>query len=230
MSQFRLAIAQPSGPLWWADFGMCLLNMMLYMMQHAVPGYSQNVMKLMNKRSALLPKSRQELIDDALAAECTHLLFIDSDQTFPANLVHLLARHGKNVIACNVATKVVPSNPTARNYNPNYAGGDVVFTNEDSHGLEKVWRIGTGVMLLNLQVMQHIPKPWFEIVWYAPLNDFCGEDWYFCQKLEAAGVPLWIDHDVSKEIGHIGQYTYGHSDVGPPVREEEAARLMVVGE
>jgi hypothetical protein len=168
------------------------------------------------------------LIDDALAANRTHLLFIDSDQTFPANLVHLLARHGKNVVACNVATKVIPSSPTARNFNPNYAGGDVVFTNAESKGLEKVWRIGTGVMLLNLQVMKHIPKPWFETIWWPPINDFMGEDWYFCQKLEEAGVQLWIDHDVSKEIGHIGTYTYGHDDVGLEVRNEEVARLKAV--
>lgn len=201
---------------------------MLYMMQRAVPGYTHNDMHLFNKRTSLLPKSRQELIDDALTKKCTHMLFIDSDQTFPANLVHLLARHGKNVVACNVATKVIPSSPTARNFNQSYAGGDVVFTNADSKGLEKVWRVGTGVMLLNLQVMASIPKPWFETIWWPPINDFMGEDWYFCQKLEAAGVQLWIDHDVSKEIGHIGPYTYGHDDVGPEVRNEEAVRLRAV--
>lgn len=228
MSQFRLAIAVPSGHLWEAEFGLSLLNMMLAMMTHTVPGYTQNVMKLLNKRTSLLPKSRQELIDDALHLECTHLLFVDSDQTFPSSLVHRLAKHGKNVIGCNIATKIQPSNPTARNYNSNYWGGDVVFTKPESMGIEKVWRIGTGIMLVNLQVMKHIPKPWFQVTWVEEMNDFMGEDWFFCTKLEEAGVQLWIDHDVSKEVGHIGQYTYTMDDVGEVIVQEEAARLRAV--
>lgn len=222
MSSFRLAIAVPSGHTWPANFGMCLLNLTLHMVTHRIPGFDHNVVKVFNKRSSLLPKSRQEMIDDALAVGCTHLLFVDSDQEFPSNLVHMLARHGKNVVACNVATKVIPSSPTARNRNPDYEGGDVVFTNSDSTGLQQVWRIGTGVMLINLQIMKHIPKPWFHIEWYPKLNDFKGEDWFFCEQLEKAGVPIWIDHDASQAVGHIGHYTYSMADVTDEVREETA--------
>jgi hypothetical protein len=30
----------------------------------------------------------------------------------------------------------------------------------------------------------------------------------FCRKLLAAGQDIYIDHDLSKEIGHVGQYTF----------------------
>ena len=222
MSTFRLAIAVPSGHTWPADFSMCLLNLVLHCMQKAIPGFERSIVKIFNKRTSLLPKSRQELIDDALAADCTHLLFVDSDQTFPSNLVHMLMRHGKNVVACNIATKTIPASPTARNRNLEWEGGDTVFTNADSKGVERVWRIGTGVLLLNLQIMQHIPKPWFQITWYPELKDFKGEDWFFCEQLEKAGVAIWIDHDASKAVGHIGNYEYTHDDVTEEVREETA--------
>ena len=45
------------------------------------------------------------------------------------------------------------------------------------------------------------------------LNDFKGEDWYFCEKLEAAGIPIFVDHEASSFIGHIGNKVYTHDDV-----------------
>ncbi|MHB0978392.1 MAG: hypothetical protein ACYC1K_03285 [Minisyncoccota bacterium] len=211
---FNLAIAVPSGALWHADFSISLIMLMLALQKHAVPGYTDRSVRIINKRTSILPKSRHELIEDALKEGCTHLLFVDTDQTFPAFLVHQLASHGKRVVGCNIATKSLPASPTARNFNLKWAGGDVVYTDHDSTGLEQVWRLGCGVLLIDLSVIAQLRKPYFAVEWHEGMQDFVGEDWFFCQRLEEKAIPIYIDHDMSKQIGHIGNLTYTHDLVG----------------
>ena len=45
------------------------------------------------------------------------------------------------------------------------------------------------------------------------MKAYCGEDVYFCQKLVDAGARLYIDHDLSVQVQHIGSYSYGHEDL-----------------
>jgi hypothetical protein len=183
-------------------------------MQVPIPGYGRTKLKIINKRTSLLPKSRQELVEEARKKQCSYGLFIDTDQTFASDLLHRLMAWKKPVVACNVATKSLPASPTARNRNPNYFGGDMVYTDPESSGLQQVWRIGTGVMLLDLSIFDKIEKPWFPVRWQEKDNEWVGEDWNFCEILEAAGVPIFIDHDASQDVGHIGQLIYDHSLVG----------------
>ena len=225
MNHFRLAVCIPSGPMMHTDMALCLINMLLAFPKLKVPGYNSWSCKIINKRTSLLPKSRQGLLDDAIYAKCSHALFLDTDQTFPANIPQMLARHGKRIIGCNVATKIMPSSPTARNHNPNWAGGDVVYSNGKT-GVEKVWRLGTGIMLIHLDTVRALPKPWFATVWNEELQDFTGEDWYFNEQLEAAGVPIWVDHDASLQVGHIGNYHFEHKDVRVLTQEELEADVQ----
>lgn len=216
---FNLAVAIPSGALWHADFAMSLTMMMLALQKHQVPGYTDRGVRIINKRTSILPKSRHELINDALKEGCSHLLFVDTDQTFPAFLAHQLASHGKRVVGCNIATKSIPASPTARNFNPNWIGGDVVYSDTESTGLERVWRIGCGVLLIDLSIVAQLRKPYFAVEWNEELKDFIGEDWFFCQRLEEKAIPIYIDHDMSKQIGHIGSLTYTHDLVGETQQE-----------
>ena len=41
-----------------------------------------------------------------------------------------------------------------------------------------------------------------------------GEDWAFCEACEKAGIPIFIDHDVSKLVGHVGNYEYTTAVIG----------------
>ena len=31
---------------------------------------------------------------------------------------------------------------------------------------------------------------------------------YFCRLLQKAGVPIYVDHDLSKECGHLGSFDF----------------------
>jgi hypothetical protein len=159
---------------------------------------------------------RWKAVKLALRENFSHVLFIDVDQSFPKDLVHRWVAANVDVIAANVATKRVPSQPTAR-YAPKAdspPGGEPVYTDDKSKGLEKVWRVGTGVMMVRTSVFRKITEPLFEVKWKEEVSDYQGEDWSMVECFERAGVDIWVDHDVSKLVGHWGKMNYTHALVG----------------
>ncbi len=160
-------------------------------------------------------------IEDALMQDCTHALFLDTDQIFPMDTAHRLLKWKKSIVACNVPLKVMPSFPTARARSDSPFGSPI-FSPNSSVGLEKVWRVGAGVMMIDLAILEKIEKPWFEIRYSDKHAQFVGEDWYFVKKVEDVGFDVFVDHELSRQIGHVGQFQYTHAHI-PAVVVEEAA-------
>lgn len=155
--------------------------------------------------SSLLPKARQEILNTACRDDFTHLLFIDDDMTFPADLVDRLVAHEKRVVGVNAVRK--------RQYLLLHTAVDMeggLLDSRKKSGLEEVLRMGLGVVLIDLKSVREIPPPHFEGGWAPEVDDYTGEDYGFCRTMIAAGEKLYIDHDLSREIGHIGQAVYSH--------------------
>ena len=190
---------------------MSLVFMTNALAAHSVKGYKDIEYQVFNKRGSLLANMRQTLMERAIKEDFTHLLFVDSDQTFPPDLVHRLLVHDKQVMACNISTKKLPPDPTARQQSLTNRAGELVYSH-DQTGIEKVWRVGTGIMLVKLNLFKRpgMQPPWFDQRWNEGLGSYVGEDWCFCEKLQKAGVSIYVDHDVSKEVGHVGPLDYGH--------------------
>jgi hypothetical protein len=103
----------------------------------------------------------------------------------------------------------MPTGPTAQNYDENGVR-QLVYTMPDSTGLEEVGSIGTGIMLIKKEVFQNMSEPWFDMPWQVGKRGYMGEDVFFCKKAQELGFKVYIDHDVSKEIGHIGTFEFKH--------------------
>lgn len=217
----RLALCVPSMGEWKADFGMSILQMCCYMQSVLFEDGQPREIQIFDKRTSLLPRSRQECLEDALNGSFTHALFLDSDQSFPADTAHRLIGWKKPVVAANIALKTIPSFPTARARGAGSFG--VPITSEGNKmGLEKVWRVGSGIMLIDLAIMAAIPKPWFEVRFNEKEQQFVGEDWSFCEKVQKAGHDIYIDHGLSRQVGHVGNYTYSHQNI-PVIEERQSA-------
>ena len=203
----NLIICVPNNGMWLEPFAMNLIHLVLGL-QRPIPGVRSIQADIYSPKGSILNRSRQRSIERAVKQEATHLLFIDSDQTFPADTFQRLFKWQKKVVAANIATKSEPSYPTARGFQR-----EPVYTKQGQKGLEKVWRIGTGVMLLDMSIFHGLdpwPQPLFDTKWNPELNDYQGEDWGFCEWLERRNIPLYVDHGLSWEIGHIGPLVYGH--------------------
>lgn len=147
-------------------------------------------------------QAREKLLHDLITIwGATHILWLDADMTFPKDAALRLLAHGKEVVAANYVTRVPPSRPTAKR------DGQSVHSH-DAAGLESVDHVGMGVFLISTSIVPDLPRPRF---WYSTETE--TEDVYFCRLLKAAGHDIWIDHDLSKEVGHVGQHTYREQPV-----------------
>lgn len=210
MKELDIALCIPSTGRWEADFGISLM-MLVADFSREVEGFDHQNLRIFHKQGSILPRMRQELLQRALDVGCTHVLWLDTDQKYPPNTIRQLLRAGRPVVGCNIATKSFPSYPTAR-----YKDGmKLCYTTHAKAKLglvEQVWRLGTGILLMDLQTFRerNVPKPWFGMRWLEEKEDFQGEDWWLCSRLEEAGIPIFVDHKLSWVVYHIGKCDYGH--------------------
>lgn len=212
--KLKVMFGIPSLGQWTEQFGMSQAAMTKYFLQNEVPGYKSQEIIHLSVKGSILPKLRADIVKQALHKNCTHLLFIDCDQTFPPQTLHRLIVGKKDVLAANIAIKRIPSGPTARRQHPKDPRGDPVYTPENSQELERVWRVGCGIMLIDMKVFRKIGPGVFEIRWMENFQDYMGEDWSMCEAMEKAGFEIWVDHGLSNHVGHIGDYSYDHNVVG----------------
>jgi hypothetical protein len=220
----NIVVVVPSGITWFAEFATSLISMSGYFMTHKVPGWDTHKFRVTNVRGSILPTLRLNGLKAAKEVEATHLLFIDSDHTFPPDTLHQLLKWNKDCVAANCVTKTIPAMTTARTFNPEDSQGDVVYSDPQgptTNALQKVWRVGTGVMLLSARAYLQIPHSAFAMP-YMPVPDvYQGEDWSMCEALESAGVPIYVDHRLSREVGHVGVFNFNHDYVGTLQYDEE---------
>ena len=218
MSGISVLIAIPSGSSWEALFGMSLAGLVAYSNRPFSDGSYLEALKICNTRGSILSRSRHKLVQEAQEYGVTHILFLDSDMSFPPDTLFRLLGRKRAIVACNCPTKMLPSTPTARLIGNDFSG-EPMYSVKDDTGVRQVWRVGTGVMLIDLRVFDKMPQPWFPITWNEELNDYTGEDWAFCEKAQSLGIPVYVDMSLSREIGHVGSFEFKHTHVEIPLKE-----------
>ena len=157
--------------------------------------------------SSMLPYSRASVIDRATKAGATHLFLLDSDMTYPPDTVHRLLAHGRPFVASNATTRRPPIRWVAKR------DGKILDSNELT-GLTKADHCGVAVALVETRVIESCERPLFNFTHSE--NGWRGEDIFFCERVRAAGFHPMIDHDLSKEVRHLGSYAYGAEDAEEP--------------
>jgi hypothetical protein len=222
----QVVVAVPSQGVWTAAFGRDLVQLAVAVSTHKIGEYKQQIISFFYVQGSILTKSRREAVLEARKLEADYLLFIDSDQTFPRTILHSSIARDVDVLAANVATKQIPAQPTARNKGATSKDWITVYTDPSSTGLEKVDRIGTGVFMISKKVIDALPNDAFDMRYREDVDAVQGEDWSMCEAIEKLGFPIYIDHDLSKKIGHVGYFTYTHEVVGElsqfPLEEKAA--------
>ncbi len=208
----RVLVGVPSGAMWHATFSLSLASLMVRFAMVQVPSYRSQELRVANIKSSILPRNRLDIIKAAKAEKADYLLFLDCDHTFPVDTLHRLLAHRKPVVAVNCVVKQIPSQPTARGKGGR--NGVPIYSDPDSHGLEEVWRVGTGIMLIHKSVFEALPHDCWGMIYKEDLDTYQGEDWGFCEACERMHIPIFIDHDLSREVGHEGMLNYTHDYVG----------------
>lgn len=146
---------------------------------------------------------RELVLEAAVRRGFSHLLWLDTDMSFPRTAAIQLYAHDRPLVGCNYRTRRQGS----EKFTAQQDDGTLIVTSEISKGLQEVGAVGFGCVLMRMDIVNRLHRPWFR----HGLNEHggdIGEDIMFCRAVRATGHQVYIDHDLSKEIGHVGTYTY----------------------
>lgn len=170
--------------------------------------------EVMQMTGTLIFTQRERLSEEALKWKADYLLWIDSDMRFPKDTLEILLGRNKDIIGVNATTRVEPIKPTTMNLKI-HSDKEHEWVHLDSLSkthVEQVTAVGFGVTLVKASILDKIPRPWFNVMW-SDHGAIIGEDIHFCIKAQDAGFKVFVDHDLSKCIGHIGTRTFGWKDI-----------------
>lgn len=201
-NKFRLCIAVNSNRDLKPAFVNSLLNLQQKIILKGINGTFPVVLDLhMLSAASLLSAARQKALDHAIATYADYLLLLDDDMSFPGDVVDRLIAHDVDVVGANYVSKGTGSRPTAQ-------GHDGEVSSKDKTGIEEVGYMAFGCSLIKVNAVREIAGPHFEVVWVPEKGSYLGEDNFFCEKLRWAGIKLFVDHDVTHDVGHIGDFQY----------------------
>lgn len=152
-------------------------------------------------------RNRNLIIDDALAANATHILFIDDDMAFaPNSLLNLLA-YDKDIVSGLYLSRSSPHLPVMFNI----CNGKYIrrFLKPAEHGLIEVDAVGFGFLLVQTRVFESLKPPYVRHgeIW----QDKRNEDLGFCNRAQWVGFKIYCDLDTP--IGHMGMATFWPNNV-----------------
>ena len=170
-----------------------------------------------------LYQQREDLIELALKADASHVLFLDSDMRFPPDLLHRLLQRGKGVVGVNYATRRPPIIPTAvKDGAPYYT-----LAGPDEPEMIEVDHLGHGAVLLDAAILRRIEMPRFRSGWNPKTKQHGGEDISFANRVREIGESIWCDNQLSTEIAHSGMIEYTMDDaVSYAMAESEKAKAQ----
>jgi hypothetical protein len=170
--------------------------------------------ELLQMQGTLIFTQRERLAEEALKWGAEYLMWVDSDMRFPKETLEDMLKHNVDIVGVNATTRREPIKPTALN---------LVIQNEKEHswipidslnnnGIEKCTAVGFGFTLVKADVFKKVSRPWFNVMW-SDHGAIIGEDIHFCIKCQDTGYDVYVDHDTSRQIGHIGTRSFGWKDI-----------------
>lgn len=163
----------------------------------AIIGAGGVVIDMVLRRSCDIVSNRTFLVNAALKAGATHLLFVDADMLFSYDIIPRLLAHNKEIVGVKYKKRQYPVEWLYK------AQGA-----ESETELFKVDHVGTGLMLIDLTVFKNpsLGTPWFNFGRDSQGALAMGEDVWFCNTARDAGYDVWVDPTIV--MGHIGEFIF----------------------
>ncbi len=149
--------------------------------------------------------NRDNIILKALKTDYTHVFFVDTDVCFNSQVLERLLMRDKDIVGGIYNFKKLPIEPIIRmaDKDGNFIPGNTEDLPKD---IFKAAALGTGCMLIKIDVFRKIKRPWFFHEKWDDENEGMGEDIWFCTRAHEAGYDVWADPSVS--IGHVANTVY----------------------
>lgn len=209
-----IAIGIPSMDYVDADFCICLASQV---------GSFRGITAMINSKGCYIDLGRMECVKFAQAKTAqlkdgrtikpTHLMFFDSDMTFPNYTIQRLLEHDRDIVGCMYSRRVADASGAFSNIGLTV---DTTITQVDTRQnapLLEMKLLPTGILLIKMSVFDKLPAadddgPIFGYRYIKDLNAYEREDVRFCRIAREHGIQIWCDPWLSTQIGHIGQAVY----------------------
>lgn len=210
-----IAVCVPAGNQVQTGFAFDLARMMAF-----TAANSELELRLFFSQGCAVAAQRNSLVEQALATDATHVLWLDSDMRFPREtLLHLLGRQVP-FVGANYATRTMPVSTVAFT---DEKGAARLQTKPTDSGVVPVHATGFGVALEDTAALRRLTAPHFDVQWSKESLQFTDECVYHCRQLAAAGVDILVDHDLSKHVHHVGSFEFRHAHANALVEESHGA-------
>jgi hypothetical protein len=158
---------------------------------HLFAFHKYGALKFYNPNSPLVHQGRFMGVYEAMQdKDNTHVLFIDSDMTFPVDGLGYLLRANKPIVGCS--------------YQKRDGVGVVGPMVGIDDGLVEADHIGLGFALIERVVFEQVAMPWFQNYLLPSGATEESEDKFFCHRAADQGYKTYVDSTLSYRIGHLG--------------------------
>ena len=154
--------------------------------------------------------ARRNLTDIFMKSDFDYAWWVDSDMKFPIDAPIKLLQRQVPLVGANYRRRRFP-NPGFTGMMGNPGSFTELVTDDDSPSMQKVDVLPHGMMMVHRSVYEKVPQPHYLQEFVPELNLEIGEDIYFCSKAKQAGFDCWCDHDLTKEIAHIGIFHFNYN-------------------
>jgi hypothetical protein len=196
-----------------ATYTTSLIGALLYYMSVPVSGHESEERGLTYDLliGSVIITAREQLVEQALAGDATHLLFIDDDMGFKSDCLNIALSRNAPIVIANYRRKTPPWTFTARR------GKDEIITRPVSPELEEASFGGFGFALIRRDVLEATKRPRFLNQYVEDYGtekwQYTTEDFAFYEAARAAGFKVLVDHEISRRVWHVGEFAYDHSQI-----------------
>lgn len=203
MPDIKLVIGIPTAGRVPMGFAYSLAGMIAKVGAHRIPTIPEATIEVCMDivESSNWITNREQLARRAVDHGKTHLMFLDDDMTFEPQILEVMLGRRQDIVCTNYLIKTEP----AKDFVAVGLNGQRVPTSSTSVGLEPIAYSGFGVSIFSTDVFKKTPQPWFLPEFNAEKSEYTTEDNPFYRKAREAGFTVYLDHDASKLVSHIGQ-------------------------
>ena len=173
-----------------------LAQMMYFLGAHKAPT------AMVSGSASIVTTARNNCIEaienlEAKGTKVEWIFWLDDDMTFPKDVLVRLLRHDKDIVGATYCRRSPPYD---------VHGKTLSRKAESVHsGLVEMEGVPTGCLLTRRDIFKKLPKPWWRLGIDEEKKLQIGEDYMFSRHARELGYKLWLDVDLSKEIGHVAE-------------------------
>jgi len=174
---------------------------------------------------SLVSRVRNVLTARFLDGACTHMMFLDSDLVFTPDHIRFITEELQK------GAEVIGGLYPLKQRSLAWCINEMPDQQPNADGVLRVKYVGTGFLAVARSVLYRMAAAYPEIEYHTDSNEginatnfgalrtlhdfwsvgvykrrYLSEDWYFCQRCEDLGIPVFAHTKV--KLGHIGLITY----------------------